>query len=121
VVFAWDTRASVDAYLPVIYNAMSTYAEGLVLGHDAANLMPFGSGLLLGEWYGEPYLIQKVLNEYPREESSSTGYTHGLTRIRTWPAQRVPHQSRDSAGPSRCGGRWNRGGSSHAAVWRMPP
>ncbi|HSM27725.1 MAG TPA: VWA domain-containing protein, partial [Thioalkalivibrio sp.] len=71
VVFAWDTSASVGAYLPVIYNAMSTYAEGLVPGRDAANLMPFGSGLLLGDWYGEPYLIQKILNEYPREESSS--------------------------------------------------
>ena len=71
VVFAWDTSASVGAYLPVIYNAMSTYAEGLVPGRDAANLMPFGSGLLLRDWYGEPYLIQKILNEYPREESSS--------------------------------------------------
>jgi hypothetical protein len=71
VVFAWDTSASVGAYLPVIYNAMSTYAEGLVPGRDAANLMPFGSGLLLRDWHGEPYLIQKILNEYPREESSS--------------------------------------------------
>ena len=71
VVFAWDTSASVGAYLPVIYNAMSTYAEGLVPGRDAANLMPFGAGLLLRDWYGEPYLIQKILNEYPREESSS--------------------------------------------------
>jgi hypothetical protein len=71
VVFAWDTSSSVGAYLPVIYNAMSTYAEGLVPGRDAANLMPFGSGLLLRDWHGEPYLIQKILNEYPREESSS--------------------------------------------------
>jgi hypothetical protein len=71
VVFAWDTSSSVGAYLPVIYNAMSTYAEGLVPGRDAANLMPFGSGLLLRDWYGEPYLIRKILNEYPREESSS--------------------------------------------------
>jgi hypothetical protein len=71
VVFAWDTSASVGAYLPVIYNAMSTYAEGLVPGRDAANLMPFGSDLLLRDWYGEPYLIQRILNEYPRDESSS--------------------------------------------------
>jgi len=71
VVFAWDTSASVGAFLPVIYNAMASYAEGLTPGRDAANLMPFGSGLLLGDWYGEPYMIQKILNEYPREESSS--------------------------------------------------
>jgi len=71
VVFAWDTSASVGAFLPVIYNAMASYAEGLMPGRDAANLMPFGSALLLGDWYGEPYVIQKILNEYPREESSS--------------------------------------------------
>jgi len=71
VVFAWDTSASVGAYLPVIYNAISSYARGLVPGRDAANLMPFGSGLLLECWHGEPYLLQKILNEYPRKESSS--------------------------------------------------
>lgn len=43
----------------------------MVPGRDAANLMPFGYDLLLRDWYGEPYLIQKILNEYPRNESSS--------------------------------------------------
>jgi hypothetical protein len=71
VVFAWDTSASVGAFLPLTYNAMMRYAEGLVPGRDAANLMPFGAGLLLDDWFGEPHLIQQVLNEYPREESSS--------------------------------------------------
>ena len=71
VVFAWDTSASVGTYLPVIYSAMAAYARDLVPGRDAANLMPFGAGMLLQDWHGEPYLVQTVLNEYPRNESSS--------------------------------------------------
>ncbi|NHA14674.1 VWA domain-containing protein [Thioalkalivibrio sp. XN279] len=71
VVFAWDTSASVGAFLPVIYGAMAAYARDLVPGRDAANLMPFGAGLLMQDWHGEPYLVQTILNEYPRGESSS--------------------------------------------------
>ena len=71
VVFAWDTSASVGAYLPVIYSALAAYARDLVPGRDAANLMPFGAGMLLRDWHGEPHLMQTVLNEYPRGESSS--------------------------------------------------
>jgi hypothetical protein len=71
VVFVWDTSASVGAYLPVIYNSLSAYAEDLVPARDAANLMPFGGTTLLRDWYGEPYILQTVLNDYPRRESSS--------------------------------------------------
>ena len=71
VAFIWDTSASVGAYLPVIYSALMAYAEDLEPGRDAANLMPFGGDLLLKDWYGEPYILQTVLNEYPRKESSS--------------------------------------------------
>lgn len=75
VVFAWDTSASVGAFLPIIYNSMSAYARDLVPGRDAANLMPFGSGLLMDDWHGEPPIMQKILNEYPRKESSSAAET----------------------------------------------
>ena len=71
VVFLWDTSASVGAYLPVIYNSLIAYAEDVVPGRDAANMIPFGSKLLLRDWYGEPYILQTVLNDYPRKESSS--------------------------------------------------
>lgn len=71
VVFAWDTSASVGSLLPIIYSGLATYAHDLVPGRDAANLMPFGAGLLMQDWYGEPYLVQTILNEYPRSESSS--------------------------------------------------
>jgi hypothetical protein len=71
VVFLWDTSASVGAYLPVIYNSLIAYMEDVVPGRDAANLIPFGGRLLLRDWYGEPYILQTVLNDYPRKESSS--------------------------------------------------
>ena len=71
VVFLWDTSASVGAYLPVIYNAMLEYAKDVVPGKDAANLLPFGGQLLGKDWYGEPYILQTMLNDYPRKESSS--------------------------------------------------
>jgi hypothetical protein len=71
VAFLWDTSPSVAPFVPMIYNAMITYAGDLVPGQDAANFVPYGSRLLLKDWYGEPYFLQTVLNEYPRSESSS--------------------------------------------------
>ena len=71
VVFLWDTSASVGAYLPVIYNSLMAYMEDVVPGRDAANLIPFGGNILLRDWYGEPYILQTVLNDYPRKENSS--------------------------------------------------
>jgi hypothetical protein len=83
VVFLWDTSASVGAYLPVIYNALIAYMEDVVPGLDAANLIPFGGNLLLGDWYGEPYILQTVLNDYPRKESSSEaeGTLHTASKV----------------------------------------
>jgi len=71
VVFLWDTSPSIGAYLPLIYNALSSYARDLVPGRDAANMMPFGGDLMLRDWYGDPYILQTVVNDYPRKESSS--------------------------------------------------
>jgi Mg-chelatase subunit ChlD len=71
VLFLWDTSASVGAYLPVIYNAMLGYAKDVVPGKDAVNLLPFGGHLLSKDWYGQPYILQTILNDYPRKESSS--------------------------------------------------
>lgn len=73
VLFLWDTSASTGAYHDIIYNSLVAYAEDLVPGRDAANLMPFGhSQPLLRDWYSEPHLLQLVLNEFPRRGSSSS-------------------------------------------------
>jgi Mg-chelatase subunit ChlD len=71
VVFLWDTSASVGAYLPVIYTSLLAYAEGVVPGRDSVNMIPFGGDLLLRDWYGEPYILQTVLNDYARKDNSS--------------------------------------------------
>lgn len=71
VMFSWDTSASVNPYLPTVYNALIAFAEDVVPGRDAINLIPFGRGPLLRDWYGEPYILQTVLNDYLRGESAS--------------------------------------------------
>jgi len=65
VLFLWDTSGSVEALRPMIMNSVTTYAADLVPGQDMANLQPFGrGGPILDEWYGEPYLMQMILNDY---------------------------------------------------------
>lgn len=72
VIFSWDTSASISAYLPTIYNALAAFAGQVVPGQEAVNLAPFGRSLLLRDWFGEPYVLQTVLNDYPRKERSSS-------------------------------------------------
>lgn len=71
VVFSWDTSASVNAYLPLIYKSLAAFSSQVIPGQEAVNLVPFGRGPLLEDWHGEPYVLQTILNEYPRSESSS--------------------------------------------------
>lgn len=72
VVFVWDTSASVNAYIPLINNSLVAFSGQVVPGQEAVNLMPFSMYPLLEEWYGEPYVLQTVLNEYRRRGSSSS-------------------------------------------------
>jgi len=72
VVFTWDTSSSVSSYIPTIYNALVAFAEDVVPGRDAVNLIPFNRRPLLRDWYGEPYILQTVLNDYPRDLGSSS-------------------------------------------------
>jgi len=71
VIFAWDTSPSVLQYIPTIYNALVAFTEDVVPGRDAVNLLPFGKPPLLRDWYGEPYILQTVLNDYLKDDSSS--------------------------------------------------
>jgi hypothetical protein len=73
VLFLWDTSASVGPFRQVIYNSLTAYAEDLVPGRDTANFLPFGASRpLLRDWYGEPYLLQTILNDFPRSVTSSS-------------------------------------------------
>jgi von Willebrand factor type A domain len=73
--FLWDTSPSVAPYINIVYNAMISYAADLVPGRDAANFIPFGGSPLLRDWYGEPYILQMVLNDYARNDNSSAAET----------------------------------------------
>jgi hypothetical protein len=72
VVFSWDTSPSVAPYLQTIYNSLVAFTDDVVPGRDAVNLVPFGSGPLLRDWYGEPYILQTVLNDFLSRQSSSS-------------------------------------------------
>ena len=76
VMFTWDTSASVNAFLPTIYNSLNAFASSVTPGQEAVNLLPFNETTpLLRDWYGEPYILQTILNDYPRAQSSSSGET----------------------------------------------
>lgn len=71
VAFSWDTSASVNAYIPMINNAIVAFSGQVVPGQEAVNLFPFPTGPLLRDWLGEPYMLQTILNDYRRPGSSS--------------------------------------------------
>jgi hypothetical protein len=72
VIFSWDTSASVNAYIPLINNSLVAFSGEVVPGQEAVNLMPFPMSPLLDRWYGEPYVLQTVLNDYRRASGSSS-------------------------------------------------
>lgn len=71
IVFSWDTSASVNAYLPTIYNAVATFAGEVVPEREAVNLVPFGLAPLATDYVGEPYILQTILNDHTRGSASS--------------------------------------------------
>lgn len=76
VMFTWDTSASVNQFLPTIYNSLNAFASSVTSGQEAVNMLPFSDLTpLLRDWYGEPYILQTILNDYPRALSSSSGET----------------------------------------------
>jgi hypothetical protein len=72
VIFSWDTSASVNAYIDLINRALVAFSGQVAPGREAVNLMPFPMSPLLKEWYGEPYILQTILNDYRRPAASSS-------------------------------------------------
>jgi hypothetical protein len=110
VIFAWDTSPSVAPYVPVIYNALLEYSRDARPGLDAVNFMPFGRGLLLKEWFSEPYVLQTVVNEYPRRESSSlaeTTLTKASLQLAPRPGSKAVLLITDAFTPRYRGGLWD--------------
>ncbi len=76
VIFVWDTSGSTASYHAIIFNALQQFADGVIPGRDMVNFQPFGSPLLMDKWYGEPYLLKTLLNNYPRKDDSSAAETY---------------------------------------------
>ncbi|HVS02642.1 MAG TPA: VWA domain-containing protein, partial [Thermoanaerobaculia bacterium] len=72
VIFSWDTSASVNPYIQLIYSSLAAFAEDVQPGREEVNLLPFGGRLLLADWSGHPYVLRTALNEYPRNDNSSS-------------------------------------------------
>lgn len=79
VVFSWDTSGSVTPFIPVIYNALSGFAEDVTPGEEWVNLLPFGGKLLSQRWLDQPYPLQSALRNYRRNDDSSAAETALLT------------------------------------------
>lgn len=72
-VFVWDTSASVGPYLPIIYSALSRFAEDVTPDVEEVNLLPFGDGFLLPHPSSRSEDLIRRLNDYDRSASSSSG------------------------------------------------
>ena len=64
IVFIWDGSGSIAEHQPVIYQALSRFAEGLAPGHERANLLALGGPLLIRDWAERPEQIRRTLAEY---------------------------------------------------------
>jgi hypothetical protein len=82
VVIAWDTSGSVNAALPVIYQALGRFAQSISPGVEEVNLLPFDSPFLLRNWSGDPQRVLQAINDDPRNTSSSSGEAALLTASR---------------------------------------
>ena len=71
VIFSWDTSGSTSRYHSVIFHAISQFTEDVIPNRDTVNFLPFGGSLLMEKWYGEPYLLKTILNNYDRKDNSS--------------------------------------------------
>lgn len=72
VMFVWDTSGSTQNFKPLIYNAISSFSNGVVEGRDTVNFLPFGGDVLMKDWYGKPYYLKTILNNYPQKDNSSS-------------------------------------------------
>ena len=71
IIFMWDGSGSVAALQPAIYQALNRFAEGLIPGQEAVNLVPLGGPLLIDGWAEAPREISRTLAAYDGRFTSS--------------------------------------------------
>ncbi len=82
IVFLWDGSGSLSALQPAIYQALNRFAEGLIPGQEAVNLIPLGGPLLIDGWAEEPRELNRALASYDGRFGSSNSEPYLITASR---------------------------------------
>jgi outer membrane protein OmpA-like peptidoglycan-associated protein len=75
IVFAWDNSGSMGPYKPAIYQGLRRFVGEVKPGIEYANFLPFQSEnpkLLLPEWSDQSHQLWVALNNYHRQDDSSS-------------------------------------------------
>lgn len=73
VMIAYDTSASLLAFIPIIHNALEVFASGVNSGQEAVNFMPFDSPAMLPDFTDQQAILKLAL---AKDDLAST--TSGL-------------------------------------------
>ncbi|HUG44390.1 MAG TPA: VWA domain-containing protein, partial [Acidobacteriota bacterium] len=71
IVFTWDTSASMNPYLPLVWQTLDAFVSLVKPDREVANFLPYGDRLLLDRWVGDPYVLRQALQNYRRRSGSS--------------------------------------------------
>jgi hypothetical protein len=82
IVFLWDGSGSIAALQPAIYQALNRFAQGLIPGQEAVNLIPLGGPLLIDGWAEEPRELGRALASYDGRYGSSNSEPYLITASR---------------------------------------
>ena len=72
VAITFDTSMSLGPYITFVFQAVGTFAGDVVAGQEAVNFLPFGADFLLKTWGDQPYALQGVINDFPRNTTDSS-------------------------------------------------
>lgn len=71
VVIAYDTSGSLLGFIPIIFNALEVFANGVTPGHEAVNFLPFDRSPMLKDFSDQPRILLDALAKDQRESTTS--------------------------------------------------
>ena len=71
VMIAYDTSASLLAFIPIIHNALEVFAAGVNAGQEAVNFMPFDSPAMLPDFTDQQAILKQALANDDRASTTS--------------------------------------------------
>jgi len=82
IALCWDNSGSTSPFKPTLYQALPRFVASVQADREFVNLLPFqdgGGDFLLEEWTDRPSMLQRALNDYPRDDGSSRAEAALLT------------------------------------------